>query len=304
MRVDITELKQREEWLHQLFDANPMPMLLCDNETLSILEANTAAADFYGYGRDALHSQRATDLHVNEEASLFGQRLRSLESDCDARTVWRQRAADGRLHHVLIYVRLLKKGTGRQLLLTITDISDRVRAESEATRLANHDALTGLPNRMHFYRVLDEALGGDDRDALVVLCLDLDGFKPVNDTFGHAAGDEVLKAAAERLRDAAAPQTLARLGGDEFAIAMMGDQEAACAVAEACVTAFQKPFLIKGLPIRLGVSVGIGRAWVSGVGRERLLQAADHALYRAKAEGKNAWRMESERCPPDQRSTG
>jgi PAS domain S-box-containing protein len=143
MRVDITELKQREIWLRELFEANPMPMLLCDGENLAILQVNSAAVDFYGFEKCELDTKTPLDLHVEDQRSDFAAALTGVQDPCNARTVWRQRTADGRQVHVLIYVRLVYEGTSKRLLLTIADVSDRVHAEQEANRLAHHDPLTG-----------------------------------------------------------------------------------------------------------------------------------------------------------------
>jgi diguanylate cyclase (GGDEF)-like protein/PAS domain S-box-containing protein len=301
MRIDITELKQREEWLRQLFDANPMPMLLCDGDSLAILQANRAAIDFYGFEGPALLWNRACDLHAEGEAEQIAKALLELDGDCEARTVWRQRTVGGTERHVLIYVRLLYEGADRRLLLTIADVSDRIHAEAEANRLAYHDVLTGLPNRMQFYKALDEILNANGGTGVVVYCLDLDGFKPVNDTFGHAAGDDVLKIVAERLRTEAQGQMVARLGGDEFAILTTGGEENAVDLAERCVSAFEPPFFIKGLAVRIGVSIGIAAAPADGLDGEALVQEADRALYRAKADGRNTWRMASDTLPTSER---
>jgi diguanylate cyclase (GGDEF)-like protein/PAS domain S-box-containing protein len=292
MRIDITGLKQREDWLRQLFDANPMPMLLCDGDSLAILQANRAAVDFYGVQPAVLQSKRACDMHTDSELRAFEKALLNLDGDCDARTIWRQKTSDGLERHVLIYIRLLHEGSERRLLLTVADVSDRILAETEANRLAHHDILTGLPNRMQFYKALGKALASDERENVVICCLDLDGFKPVNDTFGHAAGDEVLKNVAHRLEVHAPGHLVARLGGDEFAILMTGERVDAVDLAERCIAAFEQPFAINGLAIRLGVSIGIAAA--EGLDGEALMQEADRALYRAKAGGRNTWRMMSE----------
>jgi diguanylate cyclase (GGDEF)-like protein/PAS domain S-box-containing protein len=293
-RIDITELKEREEWLRQLFDANPMPMLLCDRDTLAILQANRAAVDFYGFEGAPALPRRACDMHVEDEVDRFSKALHELDGDCEARTVWRQRTAEGVERHVLIYVRRLYEGAEHRLLLTIADVSDRIFAEAEANRLAHHDVLTGLPNRMQFYKALGENLKSNNGTGVAVCCLDLDGFKPVNDTFGHAAGDDVLKKVGERLQAEAQGHMVARLGGDEFAILTMGDEKNAVDLAERCVGALEPPFFIKGLAVKIGVSIGIAAAPVDGLDGEELVQEADRALYRAKADGRNTWRMASD----------
>ena len=289
LRIDITELKRREEWLRQLFQANPMPMLLCDGRDLSILDANRAAVDFYGFEAADLLGRSPGDMHVDDQRQEFASKAMGPDGDHEPRRVWRQRMADGRERHVLVYVRSLQNPAGRHLLLTVADVTERVLAEVEATRLANHDVLTGLPNRLRFYRALDDALREQTGDRVVVYCLDLDGFKPVNDVFGHAVGDEVLRMVAERLRSETEGHMVARLGGDEFAILATSGGEPDASLAERCIRAFRQPFVVRDLPITLGISIGFAAA-VAGADAEALLKEADRVLYQAKAAGRNTWR--------------
>ncbi|WP_244506503.1 diguanylate cyclase domain-containing protein [Pararhizobium polonicum] len=293
MRIDITDLKRREESSRLLFDANPMPMMVCDAATLDILAVNHAAVALYGLAAGAMLEKRITDFHVPGESEKLGTTLRGLEGDCEARTVWRQTTASGGEHHVLIYVRMLNEGPSRRLLLTIADVSDRIRAEAHATHLAHHDPLTGLPNRMQFRQRLEAALQTAARDGgeLAVHYLDLDGFKPVNDTFGHAAGDMLLKQVAERLKSVLrAGDLVARLGGDEFAILQHASAAGAADIANRCVLALGEPFGIANRQIGISVSIGIAAAPENGFDPDELMSAADTALYQAKASGKSTWR--------------
>ncbi|QSY98027.1 diguanylate cyclase (plasmid) [Rhizobium bangladeshense] len=291
MRIDITELKQREIWLRELFEANPMPMLLCDGVSLAVLQANNAAVEFYGYSMHELLTKAAADLHVEDEKEHFGAAINGLDDHCNARTVWLQRSSAGTLLHVLIYVRVIYEGAAKRLLLSVADVSDRVNAEREANRLAYHDPLTGLPNRMLFYKCLEEAIETGGNDELVIYCLDLDGFKPVNDTFGHAAGDEVLKEVAKRLQKEAEGRMVARLGGDEFAFVFRAQGGAIGDLANRCIAALNAPIEIKGLPIKIGVSIGIASSSLEKPDGETLIQAADRALYAAKAAGRGTWKL-------------
>ncbi|WP_337268187.1 diguanylate cyclase domain-containing protein [Oryzifoliimicrobium ureilyticus] len=289
MRIDITELKQREDWLRQLFEANPMPILLCNNTDLQILQANEAAVRFFGYEVGDLLEKRVCDLHAGHQREKFRQAMASLAGNAEARTVWRVHCADGAERHVLIYVRLLQEGPDPRFLLTIADVTDRVAAEAEAKHLAHHDVLTGLPNRARFYKALEEAFMDGSEQPITVFCLDLDGFKPVNDTFGHAAGDQVLRLVGQRLTRVMSGMLVARLGGDEFAV-LSRERPQDCAIfATQCVEMFKEPFVIRGIPIGIGVSIGF--ATRSGEERDgdALIQAADRALYRAKAKGRGGW---------------
>ncbi len=293
MRIDITDLKRREESFRLLFDANPMPMMVCDGATLDIVAVNHAAIALYGFSGEEMLQKRITDFHAPGDSERLGAMMRGLDADCEARTVWHQKTASGTGHHVLIYVRILHEGASRRLLLTIADVSDRVRAEAHATHLAHHDALTGLPNRMQFRKRLETALETAARDGeeLAVHYLDLDGFKPVNDTFGHAAGDILLKQVAERLKSVLRGGDLvARLGGDEFAILQHASAASADEVADRCIHALRRPFGIENREIGISVSIGIAVAPDNGLDPDELMSAADTALYEAKASGKSTWR--------------
>jgi diguanylate cyclase (GGDEF)-like protein len=159
----------------------------------------------------------------------------------------------------------------------------------------HHDALTGLANRVLLERRAEEAMARaqKNRHAIAILFLDLDGFKSVNDTLGHAAGDQVLQWTAKRLRSCLREgDTMARIGGDEFAVlvAALDDERQAAALAERMIESMRDPFVVNEKPIRLGVSIGIALHADGEIDPEDLLQAADRAMYRAKMAGGNAYR--------------
>jgi diguanylate cyclase (GGDEF)-like protein len=187
---------------------------------------------------------------------------------------------------------LLENEQLEQSLAKLTDLEAKLRHQ------ALHDALTGLPNRRLFHARVDEALRRAETDGSepVVLFVDLDGFKAINDDLGHAAGDELLVAFAERLRGHVRPDELpARLGGDEFAVLLeAGGREVAEDVAQRLVEAVENPFSIHGR--RLTVRLSIGVASASGAnGVEELLANADVAMYVAKSEGLSSYALYSER---------
>lgn len=185
---------------------------------------------------------------------------------------------------------------------THDDITERRRAERLIQRMAHHDALTGLPNRVLFAERLGGMVKqlGRSPEMVAVLCLDLDRFKEVNDTQGHAAGDTLLRQVAGRLRhEVCLADTLSRLGGDEFAIILNGLQDAgdAAAFAERVIRALTVPFQLGAQAVVIGVSVGIalcdGAAIAAGEALpdpDQVLRCADMALYCAKAEGRNSFR--------------
>ncbi|MEZ5141118.1 MAG: GGDEF domain-containing protein [Acidimicrobiales bacterium] len=161
---------------------------------------------------------------------------------------------------------------------------------------ALHDTLTGIPNRSHFFERLGETMASRDEAAapVAVLYLDLDGFKPVNDTHGHAAGDAVLREVSDRIGGALRPDDIvARLGGDEFAVLCSGvaDAREATAIAERLIDAVTRPISLPGADVQVGVSIGVAVDHGARVPAEQLLEAADGALYDAKASGKGVWRL-------------
>jgi diguanylate cyclase (GGDEF)-like protein/PAS domain S-box-containing protein len=174
------------------------------------------------------------------------------------------------------------------------DVSERARLEAELTRRAYHDSLTGLINRDRFRDCVDEALTrGGAPDEVAVLLLVLDDFKAVNDGLGHAAGDRLLAAAADRLRALAGPHgVVARLGGDEFAVLLehARDRAAAEVVAERIAGAFREPLRFDGKDVVVPTSIGLVRG-SEGDSVDVLLRNADLAMYVAKQRGKSrtAW---------------
>jgi diguanylate cyclase len=171
-----------------------------------------------------------------------------------------------------------------------------VASEQTTQNLLGRDPLSGLPNRLLFAERLDEELNRLSRtDAgLAVLFLDLDRFKDVNDTFGHQAGDRLLKLAAQRLENLLRESdTLARFGGDEFAVIQTGlrNPEAAELLARRILESVTRPFDIGEAPVTVGVSIGVALAPEHGRDRETLMRLADTALYEAKSEGRNRYRV-------------
>ncbi len=176
------------------------------------------------------------------------------------------------------------------------EMQQREQSQATIAHLAHHDALTGLPNRLQFHQQLTEAvqhrrLHGND---LAVLFIDLDGFKSINDTLGHATGDTLLKHVASRLRHALRDEdTVGRLGGDEFAVIQVGVEQpqAAAALAMRLIEVVKMPFSIDNQSLTVGASIGIVVADGEYHEPEELLRAADLAMYRAKADGRGRHRF-------------
>lgn len=174
------------------------------------------------------------------------------------------------------------------------DVTATHRAQAEISFLARHDPLTGLANRLAFNESLDAALKRANQKEIAVLCLDLDRFKPVNDTYGHAVGDKLLQAVAGRLQRALRTgDAVGRLGGDEFAILQSdgAQPEAAAALAARVIEALSRHFQIEGASIDIGVSIGVALGPQHATEGSELLRCADVALYRSKAEGRGVYRI-------------
>jgi len=176
-------------------------------------------------------------------------------------------------------------------IVALRDVTERKRAEDALAHQAGHDALTGLPNRILLRDTLERAcqLADQNGRGVALLFVDLDDFKTVNDSLGHAAGDQLLVAVATRIRSCLRPGDLAaRLGGDEFAIVLVGaaDVVAARQVATRITDILHEPFAVGKAELVVGASIGIAFAGPQTGGPDELLRNADAAMYAAKAQGK------------------
>ena len=178
---------------------------------------------------------------------------------------------------------------------TYEDITERHQAQENIAYMARHDALTELPNRLLFGEKMVECLArvAEKREAMAVMCFDLDNFKAVNDSLGHPVGDKLLQELARRLcAVVGGDDTIARLGGDEFAIIHpVVNGEDVEALARELTNATSEPFIIDGQELHSSICIGVAMAPEHGSTTDQLMKCADLALYRAKAQGPNAWRF-------------
>jgi diguanylate cyclase (GGDEF)-like protein/PAS domain S-box-containing protein len=286
LRVDITELKQREASFRLLFDGNPVPMIVCSRDGERILSVNDAAAEHYGYSRAEFEKLTIRSLQAfDTELPWIGSR----DGDEHAARTWKHVRADGTLIDLAIYSRELMHGEQPAVLLALMDMTERKRAEARLAFMAQHDGLTGLPNRNLLRQQMDDMLLHTRRSAekVAVLVLGIDNFKAVNDTLGHGVGDKLLRGVAKRLRSTLREEdALARLNSDEFAIVQGGVSrpEDAVLLAKRLLEAIGEPYLLDGNSIVIGASIGIAMSPGDGDESEKLLKSADMALSRAKAE--------------------
>ncbi len=205
-------------------------------------------------------------------------------------TNWRHLKADGSEIEVLTFGRRVPFNGRDAFLVSAVDITERRKAEARVAFMAHHDALTGLPNRVMFQDRLQSDLARTKQidKRIAVLCIDLDLFKHVNDSFGHPMGDRLLKMVADRLAtNLRATDLVARLGGDEFAMILEMDSSPneISHFAARLIERLSEPYSIDGLEIVIGASIGIAISPGDGETGEDFLRNADMALYRAKSEG-------------------
>lgn len=262
-----------------------------------ILEANYACKELLGYEPHELVGISAASLSPNEDLEAGREMVRELRAGMRERLTLERRYQhkDGHIVWGQLTVSVVNDGQEPRLLGIIQDISERKRMESQLVKQAFHDELTGLANRVLFRDRLHHALERSRRDHqhVAVILLDLDGFKRVNDSLGHAIGDELLQVVARRIsRTVRVGETVARLGGDEFAVVIesVEDGDAPEVLANRLLTELGRPMRVGGREVSVGLSLGIATATDDG-DAETVLRNADTAMYAAKASGKACARV-------------
>jgi diguanylate cyclase (GGDEF)-like protein/PAS domain S-box-containing protein len=291
LRVDITELKQREASFRLLFDSNPVPMIVCALDDERIIGVNDAAVAHYGYSRAEF--EKLTIRSVQAFDSDLPWASDASSDELTART-WKHVRADGTLIDLAIYSRHLVYGDKPAVLLALMDITERKHAEARLAFMTQHDGLTGLPNRTLLRQHMEDMLLHTRRgaDRVAVLILGIDNFKAVNDTLGHGIGDKLLRGVAKRLRSILRQEDiLARLNSDEFAIVQGGlaRPEDAVLLARRVLESIDDPFLLDGHSVVVGATIGIAMAPGDGDDSETLLKNADMALSRAKNDSRGTF---------------
>jgi diguanylate cyclase (GGDEF)-like protein/PAS domain S-box-containing protein len=250
-----------------------------------VIDANKSFLSLTGY--DSLEALPKTlgELLPDLDSHALIAGAESAASEC------RLTGAAGHECDVEVLLRPLHWRGAERRVLAVRDISERKEAAARIAHLAYHDALTGLPNRAvfgdHLARQVDRA--AEAHEPVAVLCVDLDGFKTVNDLHGHPAGDELLIEVAHRLRATVrGDELVARLGGDEFAVVQQGGSQPAHAglLAERIIAALAEPFTVAGQSARVSASIGIAVFPADAETPLDLVRNADMALYRAKREGR------------------
>jgi diguanylate cyclase (GGDEF)-like protein/PAS domain S-box-containing protein len=289
-------LAQRERQYHNLFESSRDPIYIT-SEDGRFIDANQALVDLFGYTKEEIMTMTAGEFYVHpEDRDAF--RVAIQEKGFVASYPVTLRRRDG-AHLRCLLTSILEAPSGRTERVyqgIIRDVTELLRQQEKLSFLATHDPLTGLLTRGALDDVLrlEIARAMRNLERLAVFYLDLDRFKEVNDTHGHAAGDRVLQEVSVRLRDALrASDTIARLGGDEFVVLLPGidnpkDVEIA---AEKILRALRDSFAVENDgSLGLSASIGIAVYPDDADNSTHLIQNADAAMYVAKTEGRDAWR--------------
>jgi diguanylate cyclase (GGDEF)-like protein/PAS domain S-box-containing protein len=283
----LEDIQRRKASFQLLFLANPVPMWVHDESTRRIIAVNDAAVAHYGYSREQFLSKSASDIGWSE-GDMADQ-----EPICGA-AQWHRKASGAEIE-VAIYESFLTYEGCQASLIAAIDLTERRRAERKILHLAHHDTLTDLPNRFAFNEHLAKSMqaASSTSEPMALLCMDLDGFKEVNDIFGHAVGDSLLKEMSSRLAGASDGAFVARMGGDEFTVISTDSNQpaAAKALAERLARVGAEDFLIAGAHIRVGLSIGVAVYPSDGLDLTSLIANADAALYRAKNEERGSVRF-------------
>jgi diguanylate cyclase (GGDEF)-like protein/PAS domain S-box-containing protein len=287
---DVTTLKRREASFRLLFDNNPMPMWVFDAQTTGFLSVNDAAVQHYGYSRETFLRMKLQEIWPRDEWVTHTQALQEIGDTYHSGRHWGHLKADGSEIQVLTFGRRVSFEGRDGYLVAVVDITERRKAEARIAYMAHHDGLTNLPNRELYQERLKQALeqGQSESKRVAVLCVDLDLFKNVNDSFGHPMGDRLLRLVADRLRSQVRGNNLvARLGGDEFAIILASDvsPNEASDFASRLIKILSACYDIDGIEVVVGASIGIALSPGDGETSEELMRNADMALYRAKSDG-------------------
>jgi len=304
-RHDLRRLRDRVALLEEVFDNLPGGVALFDSD-LRLVLCNTRLVELMDYPKSLMDGANPT----MEEIFRFNAR-RGEYGDGDPETLVRHRMALARKGVAHCYDRTRPNGAivevrgipldGGGFVTNYHDVTEQRQDQQAIAHFARHDPLTDLPNRLLFDDRLRNAVAQVKRGGhMAVLCVDLDGFKPVNDTWGHHAGDQILVEVADRMRRSVRESdTVARIGGDEFAIIQTGihGRDDVVALADRLIDVLSAPMVIEDRELRVGSSVGIALGPADDVTGEGLLRKADAALYVSKRSGRGRHTFHAESRP-------
>lgn len=298
---DITERKRAEEEIGlaaKVFE-NSMDSIMITDAKGAIIRVNDAFTKITGYTAKEVVGKNPRILKSGRHDNEFYKNMwKSLTTIGKWQgEMWNKRKNSEIYPESTIIVAIKDKhGYTNHYVSVARDITDRYRYEEKIKYQAYHDPLTDLPNRSLFYDRLSVALSNAERSKLMlaVLYLDIDGFKPINDTLGHDVGDILLQSAARRLiNHSRHGDTIARMGGDEFTfiLTQITSKEEVVQIVKRLLDAVREPFLINGLHLSITASIGVSIYPDNGEDIQALIKNADIAMYNAKTSGKNNYKF-------------
>ncbi len=299
--VDISDRKKRDEQLRLAASvfANSQEGIMITNADNCIIDINPSFTRLTGYTRDEVLGRNPEFLGAGKQREEFYQEMwNSINTKGEWQGELWNRHKSGRLFAELLSVVAIKDENGKlqHYMGAFTDITMFKQHEADLDRIAHYDVLTSVPNRRLLNDRMEQAIASSRRNnnILAVCYLDLDGFKPINDEFGHDAGDLVLVEVARRLQKMLrAADTIARLGGDEFVLLWnnIGSEENCNKALERVLDTVSKPIVIGDAEVSVSASVGVTLYPNDDVDSDSLLRHADHAMYSAKQLGKNRYQI-------------
>ena len=296
----LAEVKAEEAKFNKLFHNSPYAVAITNAKTGMVMEINHEMLELMGYEIGEVRGKDSISLGVwvdpGQRAQVIaelmaGGEIDGLELDFKGR--------DGKLVHTLFSASLVTINGEEHIISSMKDISEINNLKLRLQEMATHDFLTGLPNRAFFYDNFNRQLARAARNGerFAVMMFDIDGFKSINDNYGHDVGDKVLIAVAERLRGfVRASDFIARHGGDEFMLLVTGIRDGADLqkAAERLLNAFEEAFDVDGMHLSIKISVGVAAYPEDAKVYDQLIKRADEALLTAKREGKNAMKFTSQ----------
>ena len=288
-----SELEQAQTRFRLAFRSAPTGMAMASVADFTLIDVNDALAQMLDTTRDQLIGKSLRSITHPDDWLQTANAMSGIDEGGPFGTSFDKRfiRPDGQLIWAHASISRMVGETGQEMAIAhIQDITDQRRAAAHLQWAASHDVLTGLPNRTHFLEQLRRRLDGAELGSIAVLFIDLDNFKVVNDSLGHAVGDELLRGMSERLRSVVRDRDmLGRFGGDEFIVMLDGLQMeiSPTDVAERLRRAIMQPLVIDGAELFVSGSIGIAFADRPGVTADELLRDADAAMYRAKARGRD-----------------
>ncbi|BBP00919.1 hypothetical protein SFSGTM_16270 [Sulfuriferula nivalis] len=301
----INALRESEAHFHQLFDRHSSIMLLIDYQSRIIVDANPAAAKFYGYPLEILRGMDVSLINAQPESEIYPQRQKAIIGEQN-KFIFDHRLANGEIRTVEAHISIVRYKGNNLFFSIIHDVTERKQSEEQIRNLAFYDALTQLPNRHLFIDRLSQVMATSKRNGqhAALMMIDLDNFKTLNDTYGHGAGDLLLIEVASRLKSCIRGlDTVARFGGDEFVVALneLGTDKnqamtQARVVAEKIRTTLSNPYSLcinqttnscAVIEYHCTASIGVTVFVSKHECQDDLLRWADMAMYSAKEAGQN-----------------